>query len=175
MDTLGPRRQWDLVATTKTTPRTTQELLVLVKVTQSEVSLVLRHHILLNNLVVVILHSNLVVILPNNLVAILLNRLVDMEDPRVVIQVGLFNPNQGHVVKNDQSIMIAETLLTLIPSFGSGFLSFLESSKSDLVKFGLNSPRWRSYVSTKQSPFRSRGILYELKLKIALTDFTALD
>merc|ERR1719219_3061796 len=89
VDTLGPVRQWDLVATTKTTPRTTQELLVLVKVTQSEVSLVLRHHILLNNLVVVILHSNLVVILHSNLVVILLNRLVDMEDPRVVIQVAI--------------------------------------------------------------------------------------
>merc|ERR1719219_1185610 len=71
VDTLGPRRQWDLVATTKTTPRTTQELLVLVKVTQSEVSMVVLHrHILLNNLAVVILLNNLVVILPNNLVVI---------------------------------------------------------------------------------------------------------
>ena len=113
VDTLEAPRKWDRVATTKTFPPTMQELLDLLRVTRSEVSMV--HHlqgilhskvvvIPLNNLVVillsnlavillnnleVILLSNLEVILLSNLVVILLNRLVVTEGHRALIQVAI--------------------------------------------------------------------------------------
>ena len=89
MDTLEAPRKWDRVATTKTFPPTTEELLDLLRVTRSEASMV--HHLqgILHSKVVVIPLSNLVVILLSNLVVILLNRLVVTEGHRALIQVAI--------------------------------------------------------------------------------------
>ena len=104
MDTLEAPRKWDRVATTKTFPPTTQELLDLLRVTRSEVSMV--HHLqgILHSKVVVIPPSNPVVILLSKLVVILLNNL----------EVILLNNLEVILLSNLEVILLSNLVVILL-------------------------------------------------------------